>query len=44
MSKGRSDFFSLKNEIEYNIMRKTDIKSQVLKGLGFKGGNQLKIK
>lgn len=44
MSKTAHEYFSWKNEIEYNILREVDFKTMLLKKLGFKQSDQLKIK
>lgn len=36
MSKTANEYFSWKNEIEYNILREVDLKTMILKKLGFK--------
>jgi|TARA_B110000285_G_scaffold228019_1_gene290306 hypothetical protein len=44
MSKAGHEYFSWKNEIECNILREMDLKTLILKKLGFKQSNQLRIK
>jgi hypothetical protein len=39
MSKAGHEYFSWKNEIEYNILREVDLKTLILKQLGFKQSN-----